>query len=112
MDRASGYAAARRLVAVEAVMTPGRWEPRRGHEGFDISPVTDDAGMRAADAAGLALLRNALPAMIRLVEAAETVAGYEEKAVGAGPHALISRALDDLRAALDGLAGRGRGDRR
>ena len=101
MDRASGYAAARRLVAVEAAMTPGRWEPRRGHEGFDISPVTDDAGMRAADAAGLALLRNALPAMIRLVEAAETVVGYGE-AVGAGPHALIGRALDDLWAALDG----------
>ena len=102
MDRASGYAAARRLVAVEAAMTPGRWEPRRGHEGFDISPVTDDAGMRAADAAGLALLRNALPAMIRLVEAAETVVGYGGEAVGAGPHALIGRALDDLRAALDG----------
>ena len=70
---------AERLRAIEAAMTPGPWRARRAHEGWDNAPVTDDAGMRAPDAAGCAGLRNALPAIARLVEVTETVAGYTAK---------------------------------
>lgn len=57
---------------LEAMM-PGPWEAQRAHEGWDMAPVTDDAGMRAQDAIGIVALRNLAPAMLAVVEAVPDV---------------------------------------
>lgn len=55
---------------VEA-MTPGSWEAKRSHEGWDMVPVSYDAGLRAQEAVGLVALRNLAPAMLDVIEAAD-----------------------------------------
>jgi len=44
------------LAAKAGTATPGRRRAVRSHEGWDVHPVTDDAGMRGVDAAFLAAL--------------------------------------------------------
>lgn len=58
-----------RLREIEGAMTRERFEAQRAHEGWDVAPVTDDAGMRGADAIGCAALRDVAPSMLAVIEA-------------------------------------------
>ena len=43
------------LAVSAGAATPGRRRAVRSHEGWDVKPVTDDAGMRRVDAAFIAV---------------------------------------------------------
>lgn len=67
------------LQRLHEAATPGPWSPTRGHDGWDIEnrthnePVTMTSGMRSQNMALIVVMRNALPALLAVVEAAQRI---------------------------------------